>query len=530
MALIPLTIGYLDGIISIIPGMIIENITAFASVVFLIPFVPLMHQARQRYQLVYYDEIAHGEFSSSAVVAETSYEIPVAGWASKFQTTVFQEVAFDQDFAYALAWAADNEQRTWESGIDSQNHIEYLLEHWNAASVTEMQVPYPIQVFHLDNAIEDTDEGAITRTNRFGSRGIFYEQGQLIFATSGVIDIGTPTTGTVNIVSVLTIDVAAFDSSKQRREEVAPWVYIMFEGLSATEAGFTWPAHTALRIVNLRATLWTGLDTDNQAWLTINNNATQLELGQVGIEMHAVGWLDIILPIQDGQAVGTTFTPVVTAYKKGPFYLHKGEGMQTRFDDINGYGMIEFQYIPNFGHLAEFNRRSEIGDFDQSDHTNQFYPLFTVPYDMYVTSLEGSVQVSDATTDVAEEFYVMGIKNKNLLDNDDLLLGYANADVEGNILGADHQAGAMPWVLKSIPVAIDTSVSTLFQTKWGESVADFYPRGSIIGMWVPDGFTDTIATFNFTIIVEALNRIKTNKHGTNVLQGANIARMEMIGV
>ncbi len=492
--------------------------------------IPLIHSAKQKYQIAFYDEIDETEVDGVTLVSEKSFIIPVAGWLHKTKTTIHQSELNTASAKFIIGWHRDLEARTWEGSstiIDNQNHMQFATERWNTSSVTEMQTTFPMHVFFIDDAVPAGEIGAQVRETKIGGPGRLLDQGELLFCTSSYTENGAQTAGKTWIVSVATVIVVAFDSRKNPSEEVPPYTYIFFEGIGSTNSGFSWPANSNMRIANLRATVFSGYA--NDSWLIIGENpeAPITTHPTIEIQPDSNDYLSLVEIPLDTAVTGIGYNRAITNYARGPFYIKKGEVVQVRMDNISGFGVIEFQYIPDFGHLAEFFRVSDIAEF-AATHASQFYAMFTVPYDMYVTSIEGSVNMTDTTNDHNDPFYIMGLKSMNMLDSNDLLLGWAPGDVEGNILGATLQSGAMPWVIKAIPTNIDTSVTPHYQGTFGESVADFYPAGSAIGIYVPATWGATVTIFRVLLTIEGLVRIKTRNVGSNHYAGDFVQRMEVM--
>lgn len=481
-------------------------------------FIPLIHSAKQKYQIRQYTTVDETSYDSGIVYEEgISYTIPVAGWLHKVHTEVYQSEAFSGDALMGLAWYGDTEGKTYQGGSGNVSHLKESIALWvNADSVQEMTTTYPIHWFFFDATAVDADLGHMERTTKFGGPGRFFEQGELLFVNQAHVEAAgvALTAGIIKTVSVATFIVACLRDRRRDPDEIVPWVYLLFEAMGTTATSFGWPAQSNLRVANLRVVLFAGLDSSTQPYLTIGENASNIDFG--GVDVSPSNWLSMETLQTDPTATGLEFLHIATKYSRGPFYLKKGESMQVKMDSISGYGIVEFQYIPDFGYLAEFLRRIEITDLGTSN-TSQFMALFTVPYDMYVTSIEGSVSLV-GSADFISSLYIMGLKNRNLLDSNDLVVGFVPSKVHGSILGSDTDGGSLPWVIKTIPTVIDVSSSTHFVAKFGESIADYYPAGTLIGVWVPDDFPDDLITlFEIDIHIEALNRIKTTTVGTNFI-------------
>lgn len=485
-----------------------------------------IHSAKQKYQIRRFTAPDHTDWGTT-FESTVSFTIPVGGWLNKIETSVFQSIALNNnDVLLGVAWHNDVQIRTQEGATDNETYLFGAIDKWiTVDSVMEFQTTFPIHFFYLDNLVPDNDSGSLARTTKLGGPGQYYEQGDLIFASIAAREIGGMTAGELSIVTTATIIVACLHGGRGGdRDEQAPYVYMLFEGLGSTVVAWSWPCNTNMRIANIRATLWNGMTNATQPFLAIGKNVSNLDFGNDDLDPGH--WLVMEGFTTELDPAGTEFTPSVTQYSRGPFYMKKGESVQTRMDDIPGWGMIEFQYLPNFGYLSEFLRRIEFADLG-TNTTNQMLAVFTVPYDMFITSIEGSISLV-MSADILSNIYILGIKQHNLLDSNDLLSGYVGANVDGNILGADNQAGAMPWALKQIPVVGDVSSSTHFVSKFGESIADYYPAGSIIGVWIPDDFPDDLVTlFEMDLQVEGLNRIKTKTVGTNFLSGDVVMPLEM---
>lgn len=489
------------------------------------PLIPLIHSSKQKVQLHYWEEVDHSEFSGTASDLTATYEVPFSGWVNKITTTVFQETNFDQPSHCVVYWANQFERVTWEAGTGNQPHGRYLVEHWKADSVTEMMTPYPMHVFFIDARIND--EGSLTQTTKLGGAGMWIESGEVLYANAANADLSTaPTAGNLHIKSIATIIIACFSGkNRMHKDEMPPWVTIVGE-FPANGGQVSWPAFTNGRIVNGRLTAWYGIDTDNEGYISFGKNVQNMGFsGATGqIEAHNTNFLDIVLPVQEGSAANQTFTPTTTFYNRGPLYMKKGEIATVRSNIASTVLFsVQYQFIPDYKYTSEFSRRSEFSDVNDS---SQFMAMFTVPYGMYITTIETEVQAS-STSAVQTAIEIMGIKAATVPSADGFLENFAAADVEGNLLGADNQAGAMPWTLDTIPITIGgTGEGTTSQSVSMELVGDYYPPGSQIGVYLPNDFDTSISTFDIHLHIEGTNMIKTRSSGTNVLEGASVTRIE----
>lgn len=496
------------------------------------PLIPLIHSSKQQMQLHFWDEVDHNEFSSTAGENTATYEVPISGWINKINTTVYQETVFDQSVTSVVYWATQFERVTWESGTANQHHGRYAVEHWTPDSITEMMTPFPLQMFYINASIPDGDEGAITQGNKVGGPGNWVEAGSILYATVACADWGTaPTTGNLHVKSIATIIVACFQgkNSGRAKEESPPWVTIVGEFPSSGGMA-AWPAFTNGRIGNVRITAWIGLDADNEGFLSFDKGTHQIGFtGAAGqIEVHNRIFLALNQPIQEGGVADNTYMTTITNYRRGPLFMKKGETVNIRSNIAsNVIFSATFQFAPDYKYTSEFSRRSEFADIND---TSQFMALFTVPYGLYITTIESEVQAS-STSAVQTNIEIMGIKAQSVPSVDGFLENFAAADVEGNILGADNQSGAMPWTLDTIPITIGgTGEGTTSQAVSMEMVGDYYPPGSQIGVYLPNDFDTSISTFDVHLHIEGTNMIKTKSFGTSILEGSTVGRLKEMTV
>lgn len=525
-----LGVGYMEALKGGLTDLVLSN-PLLGGLASGFPLIPLIHSSKQKFRLQFYDEITEADYQSGVYADTTSYEIPLDGWLWKIKTGVFQETQPSVDLKLSVSWSGDVEKQTWDSPGNNLVDYDILQKFGTTDSVAEYQHTYPIQLFFIENAVDSNDSGALYQENKLGGPGKYMEAGQLIFCNVHMDDYGgDDTTGVTNLVSEA-IFIVACHKGRHRgdKDELAPWVTIVGE-LDSTSSGFSWLAMTNLRVVNLAVTLWVGLSTNTQGSLVIDKNAIDQDLTVDAIELHATQFLAMIFPLQDGTGAGTTYAPINTAYKRGPLYLKKGEVLQVRSQNVSSTFSIQFNYIPDYGYQATFNRRFEDTDYTDNEYDNNFIPLFVVPYDMYVTSVTGSISyiTDNSTSDAIWELELIGLKSKNYLDKDDFLLTYANANVSGNILGATHGAGGELASLKTITIVNDnvdgtTNTTGAGKQNFAEAVADYYPSGAVIGMWFHSDVTNNIATLIINMQVEGLNRIKTTNAGTSILKSDMVA-------
>lgn len=532
IVVLSLTLATILSTLVFLPGMLSHAFYVLTTDIRIIQFYPMIgliplmgHYAGYDGYLTHRSEVGHGSFGSSVYIDTTEKELPMYATMHSYETVLFQETPFDQSVKFAHAWYTENEAAE-HTGAVVENVLENLLEHWVSGSAIERTTPFPVCAGLLNASIDDADQGEYIFSGRFGGKdGKFLEQGESIFAALVLQDLsGAPTTGIVHLISKVRIKIMCLsdrEGARVRDEGSSMYVHIYGDPENFPNL-LNWSPPVTGRVYNARFTLWNGYDQDNADWWVFDKQAQDYDVNDDEITLKKKPFLLWQSPINDPAIGGQNYLLVSTVYSKGPVYIFKGETMQLRGSEQRAF-TLQFQFIADYDHLAEWSPEVEIANIQVQD---VFIPIWIAPFDVYVTMAETEI-LWDSSSQIRTHVELMGIKDSSMLgDLNDFKEGWTSGDLHGALMGAESRTGSGTKTLDTL--TMKSEAGTVGEQQSYEIIGDFYPKGSMLGIYIPDDFDTAVVEFDVFMHIEGKVRIKTRSTGTSYLHGTTVANLNEV--
>jgi hypothetical protein len=492
--------------------------------------IPLMavHETKRPITMAHKESIAHSEFASNAIDFSKTLEMDVPGRIKKVSTTVWQSTDFDQDIMIAHALVEPSEEIMTRSTTGNESILQDVLATTlTGDAVVEFITPFPITILKIEGSASGSDASGLTHSYKPSRKGKFIEAGVDLTSSLWLQDQGTaPTAGVVEfeckfVFMPLCYASGGFETSESK--DSAPWITIMIDTANTGRSQFNWQAPCSGRMANIRMTNWDGVDLNNEQYSIISKDSI-VNAGVVdGSIVKDAEYILMLGGFPSEQTLGGyEYAPFVTNYNRGPIYFNKDELLFFRSSDDSKLLTLQFQFIPNFDHTVEF--KAVLDDNDAAD-AQHFEQLFVVPWDMYITYIEADIQWT-STSDILCNIELVNYFGSEYIDQDTFVEGFTT--ISGNILGGQAGTGVSTQSLDTISLTSDANVPG--QATSYEIIGEYYPQGTVIGVWFPSDFQTEIGQMDISLHIEGKNRVKTQDVGTSFLQGEVVTRLEEMQV
>lgn len=439
----------------------------------LLTLIPLMGNSAKQDPLIITAnfDIAHGDFDGITAFFTLPIVVPVDLWLTEVLVSFNPNVKFDQNVALAFEILQEEGVRQTFSGATSI--LDEALDIWQTGDqVGSITTRHPHFIWLLNNA---------------NSKPIFWKHDYFEFVEGGetvnfrltLADLDTPpTTGNLQVRIEVKCAVVNYNRSPRRPSLSDPQAYmsILVRTLTGTDNTFAWTPPVDLRLYNVRMSILNGASAlvfygDDKV---IDNWTPYFPIATDAIQIDHKPQFYVNDLVQS--ALDTVQT---TRFFKGPFFYHKSDLINFTVNQLNAGEAILLmtcEILPDFNNRTTWNLLFDDDDITQN---NEEKNIFTVPWDMYLETVETDF-VLTASADVLTFLEVHVIKPDDTLPEGGL-------DVQGGQIlewksVLDNQEGGQipATIIDSLPIAVDFSVTDRDKGTSLEMVLDFVPAGSVI--------------------------------------------------